>query len=314
MPLRNAVHRRNHKERSQLAHRSKFGLLEKHKDYVQRAKDHNVKKQRIQKLAQKASLRNPDEFNFGMIRGASNDLTKGGMHIQRRETEAMDNDLVAILKSQDLSYIQTAIRSDEKQLEAIRQSILPQLGFMSNDWLQRKDGREKTLVSQGLLPSERATSSEQIGRGGAKKTVWVDDVKQAQAYKGDGTDSGKDKAAEYSLDSEEDSDGDGVSDRAAEKRLGFLVSQLDARQKRLDTLRDARSKLEVVRALMTTKGTSARKVTAKADALTTAVVRGKVTANGLSVAANEDDEDEDNSLDENKKKRTTWKWGRERKR
>ena len=312
MPLRNAVHRRNHKERSQLAHRSKFGLLEKHKDYVQRAKDHNVKKQRIQKLAQKASLRNPDEFNFGMIRGASNDLTKGGMHIQRRETEAMDNDLVAILKSQDLSYIQTAIRSDEKQLEAIRQSILPQLGFMSNDWLQRKDGREETLVSQGLLPSKRATSNEQIGLGGAKKTVWVDDVKQARAYKGDGTGSGKAKAAEYSLDSEEDSDGEGVSDRSAEKRLGFLVSQLDARQKRLDTLRDARSKLEVVRALMTTKGTSARKVAAKADALTTAVVRGKVTANGLSVAANDDDED--NSLEENKKKRTTWKWGRERKR
>ena len=66
--LRNSMHRRNHKERSQLAHRAKFGILEKHKDYVLRARDYHSKKDRITRLRQKASERNKDEFYFAMNR------------------------------------------------------------------------------------------------------------------------------------------------------------------------------------------------------------------------------------------------------
>lgn len=69
MALRNVIHRRNHKERSQLTHRSKLGLLEKHKDYVLRAKDHHSKRDRIKRLREKAGDRNRDEFYFGMVRG-----------------------------------------------------------------------------------------------------------------------------------------------------------------------------------------------------------------------------------------------------
>ena len=65
--LRNSLHRRNHKERGQPAHRKRLGILEKHKDYVVRAKDYNSKKERIRKLKQKASERNKDEFYFGMV-------------------------------------------------------------------------------------------------------------------------------------------------------------------------------------------------------------------------------------------------------
>jgi len=65
--FRNSLHRRNHKERGQLAHRKRLGILEKHKDYVLRAKDYNSKKERIRKLKQKASERNKDEFYFGMV-------------------------------------------------------------------------------------------------------------------------------------------------------------------------------------------------------------------------------------------------------
>lgn len=61
------MHRRNHKERGQLSHRTRLGILEKHKDYVLRAKDYNSKKERIKKLKQKASERNRDEFYFGMV-------------------------------------------------------------------------------------------------------------------------------------------------------------------------------------------------------------------------------------------------------
>jgi len=64
--LRNSLHRRNHKERSQLANRSRFGFLEKHKDYVLRARDYHSKQDRLTRLRQKASERNKDEFYFGM--------------------------------------------------------------------------------------------------------------------------------------------------------------------------------------------------------------------------------------------------------
>jgi U3 small nucleolar RNA-associated protein 11 len=324
MGLRNVVHRRNHKERSQPSNRSKFGLLEKHKDYIQRAKDHNVKKQRLQRLTQKASLRNPDEFNFGMIRGASKDLLKGGgLHVARRrggDSEPMDNDLVAILKSQDLSYVRNVIRAEEKKIQELRQSVLPQLGFMTDEWMQSKDGREDVLHRQGLLQAGTTSNSckgdqplAMVGR----KTVWVDDVDQMKSYKADN--STKKKKSQYSLDknNEDVEQEQGTSKSSAEKRLGYLISQLDARQQRLDTLNEARSKLEVVRALMTTKGTNARKVQAKSDAIKSAVVNGKVTKDGLTAAADEDDDDDDeeDSLGEKKnKKKVTWKWGRERKR
>jgi len=61
------VGQRIHKERSQPAHRRRLGILEKHKDYVERAKDYHNKEKHLHNLRRKASMRNPDEFYFGMI-------------------------------------------------------------------------------------------------------------------------------------------------------------------------------------------------------------------------------------------------------
>jgi U3 small nucleolar RNA-associated protein 11 len=71
--LRNAMKRRTHKERAQPAKRRKrFGLLEKHKDYVERAKNYRQKRGRLRVLKEKAASRNPDEFYFGMVHGKTN--------------------------------------------------------------------------------------------------------------------------------------------------------------------------------------------------------------------------------------------------
>jgi U3 small nucleolar RNA-associated protein 11 len=61
---------RTYKERGQPAARVRAGagLLEKHKDYVVRARAYHAKEAALRTLAEKARFRNPDEFYFRMER------------------------------------------------------------------------------------------------------------------------------------------------------------------------------------------------------------------------------------------------------
>lgn len=102
--------KRQHRERAQPANRERLGLLEKHKDYIKRAKDYHSKEDRIRKLRQKAAERNKDEFYFGMI----SSKTKNGIHIQSRGNEAMPVDIVKLLKTQDAGYVRTLVSTEEK--------------------------------------------------------------------------------------------------------------------------------------------------------------------------------------------------------
>lgn len=45
-----------------------MGILEKHKDYVLRARDYHSKQERINRLREKAATRNKDEFYFSMTK------------------------------------------------------------------------------------------------------------------------------------------------------------------------------------------------------------------------------------------------------
>ncbi|CAG8485251.1 6381_t:CDS:2 [Ambispora leptoticha] len=123
--LRNAVQRRNHKERAQPYKRERYGILEKHKDYVLRARDYHAKQERLKKLREKAYFRNPDEFYFKMI----NSKTKGGVHVSERNN-AFSGDVIKLLKSQDLNYIKTQRDIGRKKIEKLQN----QLHFLaSND-------------------------------------------------------------------------------------------------------------------------------------------------------------------------------------
>ncbi|RCI02767.1 UTP11-like, U3 small nucleolar ribonucleoprotein [Rhizopus stolonifer] len=116
--LRNVVQRRNHKERGQIASREKFGLLEKKKDYLLRAKDYHSKQNRLKALKEKALFRNPDEFYFKMI----NTETKGGVHIQKRNEELPD-EMVQLLKSQDKEYIKHQRDLSKRKMEKLQASL-----------------------------------------------------------------------------------------------------------------------------------------------------------------------------------------------
>lgn len=117
--LRNATYRRNHPERPQPLSRSKFGLLEKKKDYIKRAQDRHRKEDLIKKLKEKARLRNKDEFYFSMVKSK----TKNGVHIAERD-EHLPEETVRLIKDQYLGYINLKETTNKKQLENLKQSIL----------------------------------------------------------------------------------------------------------------------------------------------------------------------------------------------
>ncbi|KAF9514685.1 hypothetical protein BS47DRAFT_1452145 [Hydnum rufescens UP504] len=157
--LRNAVHRRNHKERSQLVNRGRLGLLEKKKDYVQRARDYRSKKDRLKRLQEKAATRNKDEFYFSMIRAR----TQEGVHIQERGNVAIPVEMVKFLKSQDENYIRTMRAANTKKIDSIKAELATLINLVRPDRVDPEAPEEwedgdleeddlQILRSAGILP------------------------------------------------------------------------------------------------------------------------------------------------------------------
>ncbi|XP_073067219.1 probable U3 small nucleolar RNA-associated protein 11 [Primulina eburnea] len=111
--LRNAIPRKAHKERAQPHLRRKFGLLEKHKDYVIRARAYHQKEQTLLKLKEKASLRNPDGFYFKMIKTK----TVGGVHKPESQANKYTNEKLMLMKTQDIGYILQKLKTEKNKIE-----------------------------------------------------------------------------------------------------------------------------------------------------------------------------------------------------
>ena len=125
--LRNAVKRITHKERSQPRARSHLGILEKKKDYVQRAQDYHKKESIVKRMRQKASMRNPDEFYFGMhnsqVDGKTGKHGKTQEAKQKEFDQAVGEDTIRIMKDQDLSYVRMQRAKDRKKIEKLEASL-----------------------------------------------------------------------------------------------------------------------------------------------------------------------------------------------
>ncbi|EFJ37989.1 hypothetical protein SELMODRAFT_73763 [Selaginella moellendorffii] len=114
--LRNAVRRREHKERSQPSERARFGLLEKHKDYVLRAKDFHRKEKTIQTLQEKALTKNPDEFYHRMI----STKTVNGVHRPKSLAKQYTQEELLLMKTQDVKYILCKAQSEQKKVDRLQ--------------------------------------------------------------------------------------------------------------------------------------------------------------------------------------------------
>lgn len=141
--LRNAVKRITHKERAQPRARSHLGILEKKKDYVQRANDYHKKETLVKRLRQKAAMRNPDEFYFGMhnaeVRRSDGKHRKTQEAKQKEFDETIGHETIRVMKDQDLSYIRMQRAKDRKKVEGLQASLHVLAGtFPGQEVLQRK--------------------------------------------------------------------------------------------------------------------------------------------------------------------------------
>lgn len=118
--MRNAVTRRPHKERAQPESRSKWGLLEKHKDYSLRAQDYNTKKKKLTQLTAKVRDRHPDEFAYGMLSKSS---AKQGQHGRGSEEHTLSHDAVKLLKTQDAGYLRVALAQGRKDMKKVSEEL-----------------------------------------------------------------------------------------------------------------------------------------------------------------------------------------------
>eukprot|EP00730_Choanoeca_flexa_P014747 TRINITY_DN6560_c0_g2_i2.p1 TRINITY_DN6560_c0_g2~~TRINITY_DN6560_c0_g2_i2.p1 ORF type:complete len:253 (+),score=86.97 TRINITY_DN6560_c0_g2_i2:116-874(+) len=112
--------RKSHKERSQPLSRSKFGLLEKGKDWKLRRDDFKKKQRHIKSLANKARERNADEFYFGMI---SAKTTDGVQSLTTGELEHFTAEQLKVFKTQDHRYVQMKRTQEKNKIEKLQQNL-----------------------------------------------------------------------------------------------------------------------------------------------------------------------------------------------
>ncbi|KAJ2745512.1 hypothetical protein GGI20_002116 [Coemansia sp. BCRC 34301] len=116
--LRKFAPRREHKERGQISSRKKLGFLEKHKDYVLRARDYNEKQRQLKRLRERASTRNPDEFYFNMERSQMQD----GVHVEDRK-QALPLDIQKLMDTQNVTYVKMQRDINKKKIEKLQHDL-----------------------------------------------------------------------------------------------------------------------------------------------------------------------------------------------
>ncbi|GFP80874.1 probable U3 small nucleolar RNA-associated protein 11 [Phtheirospermum japonicum] len=149
--LRNAVPRKAHKERAQPHSRRRFGLLEKHKDYVERARAYHQKEQTIQKLKEKAAFRNPDEFYFKMIKTK----TVNGVHRLASEANKYTKEELMLMKTQDIGYIQQKLQTEKKKIEKLSGMLHCLDNHSSSKHVYYVEDRDEAREQLAKVPGER---------------------------------------------------------------------------------------------------------------------------------------------------------------
>ncbi|XP_012073157.1 probable U3 small nucleolar RNA-associated protein 11 isoform X2 [Jatropha curcas] len=166
--LRNAIPRRTHKERSQPQSRKKYGFLEKHKDYVVRAKNFHKKEETLRRLKEKAAFRNPDEFYFKMVKTRTVD----GVHRPESQANKYTQEELMLMKTQDIGYVLQKLQSEKKKAEKLTAALHSLDSHPLNRHIyyaeDREEAKELTLLSS---ENKIVTASEDVPDHIKRKTA-----------------------------------------------------------------------------------------------------------------------------------------------
>jgi len=237
--MRNAVQRRNHKERSQPAERQKWGLLEKRKDYQLRAKDYNKKKAALSTLTRLAQDRNPDEFHFKMV----NSRTKGGVKVSERPDTAkdLDHDALKLLKTQDAGYLRVQSAIERSKIQQLEQD----LAFIDGEAVKTSGGKHTVFVDD----EESARSFEPAEFFGTHPDLVNQRYNRPRMEQLEGQTFGGRRASTGNMQDESARE-EQKDRRKLQKQRESKYKELDARMKREEELRKVERELELQRARM----------------------------------------------------------------
>jgi len=205
-------------------------LLEKHKDYSLRAKDHNEKKRRMKALRQKVAERNPDEFAFGMM----SSTTKNGIKITNRgEQNGTDGplsmDVAKLLKTQDATYLQTILQQTRNERERVeKEAIVAGVGVDVNG------------TGPGI---GKRTAFDEGGNALARSEDLAEDDGDSEFNSDDSMDEDEAKASKLSKDQLRIQRQQKRSQQVLSKRLETLVSREKQLSRALDHLDSQRAKI-----------------------------------------------------------------------
>ncbi|TQD76544.1 hypothetical protein C1H46_037916 [Malus baccata] len=159
--LRNAVSRRAHKERAQPESKKKFGLLEKHKDYVERAKAYHKEE------TLRAFFRNPDQFNFKMTKTRTVD----GVHKLESRANKYNPEELLRMKTQDIGYIFQKVQSEKKKTEKLTATLHSLDNWPSSRYVYFAEDRKEAREIQSRPKSGKMPVSEDIPDHIKRKTA-----------------------------------------------------------------------------------------------------------------------------------------------
>jgi hypothetical protein len=119
------IKRTAHKERSQPASRKHLGALEKHKDYVKRAKRRHEKVSKLNKLKRAAAQRNPDEYHMKMTEAVM-DVASGKMKRKNpsKEERLKDTKLQLLKNSENINYLRHAAEHDRLRAKELLDEVV----------------------------------------------------------------------------------------------------------------------------------------------------------------------------------------------
>lgn len=198
--LKNILPKRTYRERDQPGERkAKFGHLEKHKDYKLRAKDHHRKEDELNRLRLKAALRNPDEFNFGMI----NAKTVDGVHVVEKRAPKREVKRLKEMKTQDVAFYDSKLQHDRAMIDRLQASM----ALSAAPLLDEIDEASKLRQSTNSVPIDESKGK----RPDSKHVIFLDDEPQtsmssATPASSSPNASNRKRKASFSLDDIEDED------------------------------------------------------------------------------------------------------------